>query len=168
MSTNPSAWNVQAYLGNVEISLPDPRELYEMALVRMRAGETIDIAGQRYRAASKDATSALSISNRRYRINLTRVTGSSTETASPKPNVPKSKFEKGKNQEEPIAVTRVSDELTKFYWHNQQDFATAYLESGDILRYGSPLVTYKIVAVEYGMFEEVDYFWVTQFCEIVG
>lgn len=167
MNTNPSAWNVEAYLGNAPITLPQPRELYEMALVRMKAGEVIDIGGRRYKAISKDATSAASISNRLYRVNFVSAAISSTETASSKPDIPKSKFNTKNDNDEPIAIIKVNNELTKFYWLNTQDIATAYLAVGDILRYTSPAGTYKIVAIEYDMFED-DYFWVTQFCEVLG
>ncbi|MCE0463895.1 hypothetical protein [Pseudomonas uvaldensis] len=164
MSTNPTAWNIEAYLGSTPITLPAPRELYEMALVRMKAGEVITIGGRRYRAINKDVTSALAIADRRYRVNFASVASSSTEDASPTPDIPEPDSNKDSSQEEPLAVIKVNDELIKFYWSNKQTFATAFMAAGDILRYKPTSGVYKIVSVEYDSFEDDD-FWITQFCE---
>jgi len=164
MSTNPSAWNIEAYVGSTPIALPSPRELYEQALVRMKAGETIEIGANRYKVVNKDATSAASIENRRYRVNFVRVANASEETTSPEPNIPTTELSESSNKGEPIFITKTADGLIKFSWLNTETFATAFLAVGDILRYRPTSTEIKIVAIEYYRFEG-GYFYVGQYGE---
>ncbi|WP_248746390.1 hypothetical protein [Pseudomonas sp. MWU12-2037] len=168
MKTQPEAWNIKIFLGDVLVEIPEPREQYEAALIRMKVGEILYIKGQKVRVVNKDVVSALSIANRSYRVNVAFVANVSTEATSPESGLPRSKAKKESHQEEPVTVTKIKNGSIMASWGSWENFASAYLSKGDIITYAAyPDQRNEIIGVEYYDFAE-DGFLIRQVTELLS